>query len=175
MILANKKELIIRKATPEDAAPMVEYLNLIGGESDNLTYGKNEFRFTVKEEKQFLLHLSPGSALFLGLIEGKLVSIGNIMRETKPRLAHNATLGLSVRKEYWHQGIGKAMMTELIDYAKNSGIRNLRLEVRSDHRHAISLYQKMGFETVGLLRGELKVGDGYYDNLIMCLYLDGDH
>lgn len=34
--------LEIRKATPEDAAQLLAYLNQIGGESDNLLFGANE-------------------------------------------------------------------------------------------------------------------------------------
>ena len=41
--LNNGKKLYIRQAKPEDAKKMIDYLNLVGGESNNLTFGKDEF------------------------------------------------------------------------------------------------------------------------------------
>ena len=43
MKLKNGKFIEIRKAKKEDAAELLDYLNLVGGESDNLTFGANEF------------------------------------------------------------------------------------------------------------------------------------
>ncbi|HAY19865.1 MAG TPA: GNAT family N-acetyltransferase, partial [Clostridiales bacterium] len=41
-------------------------------------------------------------------------------------------------------------MQELIDFAKNSGgAKIISLEVRSDNRRAVALYEKFGFETIG--------------------------
>ena len=36
-------ELFISEAEIEDASMIIDYLNQVGGESDNLTYGLNEF------------------------------------------------------------------------------------------------------------------------------------
>ena len=41
------ENLIIREAIQEDAEKMLCYLNQIGGESDNLLFGYNEFRLDV--------------------------------------------------------------------------------------------------------------------------------
>ena len=41
--LKNGQNLILRKANGNDAEKMIEYLNTVGGESDNLLFGKNEF------------------------------------------------------------------------------------------------------------------------------------
>lgn len=37
------QEVIIRKASVEDAAAIIDYLNQVGGESDNLLFGANGF------------------------------------------------------------------------------------------------------------------------------------
>ena len=44
----------IRQAVPDDAEALIEYLNMIGGESDNLTFGKDEFPITAEQERTFL-------------------------------------------------------------------------------------------------------------------------
>lgn len=38
-ILKDSRELVIRKATEEDAEKVLEYLNIIGGETDFLSFG----------------------------------------------------------------------------------------------------------------------------------------
>ena len=44
----------IEKARPEDAAALIEYLRVVGGESDNLTFGAEGLPATVEEETAFL-------------------------------------------------------------------------------------------------------------------------
>ncbi|MEA4960851.1 hypothetical protein [Lutispora sp.] len=51
--LKNGEKLILRKPKVEDAENMIKYLNLVGGESDNLLFGKDEFRLTVEQEKEY--------------------------------------------------------------------------------------------------------------------------
>lgn len=41
--LKNNKYLILRKSTIWDAKQIIEYLNCVGGESDYLLFGKDEF------------------------------------------------------------------------------------------------------------------------------------
>lgn len=45
--LRNGQQLVLRKPIIEDAESIIEYLNLVGGESDNLLFGKDEFHFTM--------------------------------------------------------------------------------------------------------------------------------
>ncbi|MBO7136326.1 MAG: hypothetical protein J6V73_06840 [Spirochaetaceae bacterium] len=43
---------IIREAVPEDAEKMISYLNQVGGESDNLLHGENEFTVPIEGVKR---------------------------------------------------------------------------------------------------------------------------
>jgi [ribosomal protein S18]-alanine N-acetyltransferase len=51
------------------------------------------------------------------------------------------------------QGVGAALMRELIDWAWGHSVVRLRLEVRATNRQATRLYSKFAFRTVGLRRG----------------------
>ena len=53
-LMKNGTELVIRTAMPEDAKAVLRYLNLVGGESDNLTFGAGEFWITEDEERHYL-------------------------------------------------------------------------------------------------------------------------
>jgi ribosomal-protein-alanine N-acetyltransferase len=50
---------------------------------------------------------------------------------------------------YQGRGIGRRMMTELLEYASEGTVF---LEVRTDNEPAISLYESLGFVNVGLRR-----------------------
>ena len=47
--LKNGAELILREATVDDANDIIEYLNIVGGESNNLLFGEDEFKLTIEQ------------------------------------------------------------------------------------------------------------------------------
>ncbi len=173
-VLRNGKTLKIRSAVEQDAENLLAYCNLVGGESDFLTYGKNGCNRTVEQERQFLgeFQNQPNSIYLLGFIEEELVCSANLCAEPKARLAHNCELGITVRKKLWGLGAAGILMQELIDFAKNrSMLRAIHLGVYATNEPAIRLYQKFGFQTVGRLKDYFSVDGHYYDELLMDLYL----
>lgn len=57
------------------------------------------------------------------------------------------------REEHRHQGIQTAVMTEVINYAKQRGIEELALE--TDNAIAITLYEKLGFKYNDLMMSKV--------------------
>jgi len=174
MKIKNGKSIEIRKAKKEDAAELIAYLNIVGGESDNLTFGANEFSMTVEQEEQYIesVNHSPTSVHLVGIVDGKIICVGSIFASTKERIAHNGDLGISVLKEYWGLGVGTHLSNELISFAKNSKkLEIIHLKVNADNAHAISLYKKMGFEEIGRYPNEVKIDGRYIDTILMNLYL----
>ena len=72
--------LVIRKPVKTDAAAMLEYLKIVGGESDNLTFGKEGHPFTVEQEEIFLEGVSKNNnqIMLLGIIDNQIVSSGSL-------------------------------------------------------------------------------------------------
>ena len=58
-------------------------------------------------------------------------------------------MNLAVLPEYRRQGVGEALVTNLIEKLQEKKNTCLTLEVRASNAPAISLYQKMGFVQVG--------------------------
>ena len=85
-------------------------------------------------------------------------------------MSHRAELGLSVKKAYWNQGVGSALMRRLIQYAEENGIELLSLEVRSDNIRAVRLYESFGFQRIGTSPAYFKIDGRYADFELM--YLD---
>ena len=58
-------------------------------------------------------------------------------------------MNLAVDAQYRRQGIGKALVEHLIASLQERMVRSLTLEVRVSNAPAVSLYEGMGFLTVG--------------------------
>lgn len=69
------------------------------------------------------------------------------------RRSHVGQPGVAVHEDYWGRGIGKALLTALIDLGDNwLGLTRLELEVYADNAAAIHLYEKAGFVLEGTKR-----------------------
>ena len=167
--LKNNLQLVVSKACVDDAENIIRFLNEIGGDTDFLTFGLNQFPLSVVEEKK-MIDDSINSNKFLiavGKIDQTIVSQLFLDRSNNPRLLHIGSFGVSVRKKYWRNSIGKHMILFAINWAKISGITKLNLEVRTDHYHAINLYKKLGFHIEGKITRAVKVNEIYFDNYLM--------
>ena len=172
--LWDGRTLTLRRPKPEEAAAVVEYVNRVAGETGNMTFGENEFSMTVEEEAEFLRGMAEKetSVIYIGVVEGQVASFIGLQAKPKKRLAHVASIGISVRKDFWRLGIGNIMMRAVIDFARQTGVlRLLELEVRADNAGAIALYEGLGFEVIGRHQGEFFVDGQYYDTLLMDLRL----
>lgn len=58
-------------------------------------------------------------------------------------------MNLAVLPEYRRQGIGRKLVSELIDRLGRKGVHSLTLEVRASNDAAITLYHNLGFDQVG--------------------------
>lgn len=173
--LKNGKTAILRSPIKDDAQAMIDYLNIIGGESDFITFGKNEFSMSVEAEQDYIERINSmdNSKNVLIIIEDEIVGIASITSVQKERMKHNGTLGISIRKKYWGIGLGSEIMAYLIDWAKSNKItKKINLLVREDNIRGVKLYEKFGFEKEGLLKKDICVNGVYYNTIAMGLYID---
>jgi ribosomal-protein-alanine N-acetyltransferase len=60
---------------------------------------------------------------------------------------------MAVRRDRWGSGIGTLLLTALLDEAQRRGLPQVELEVRADNDRAQRLYERFGFERIGVRRG----------------------
>jgi ribosomal-protein-alanine N-acetyltransferase len=60
---------------------------------------------------------------------------------------------LAVDPAHWGRGTGTALLTALLDKARDRGCTEVLLEVREDNPRARLLYSRHGFTEVGIRRG----------------------
>ena len=68
-------------------------------------------------------------------------------------------------------GLGKAIMEDLLRWAKSEGVRKVTLDVFATNSSAISLYREMGFAEEARLTGQVILAGQPVDELVMSLWL----
>lgn len=175
VLIKNGQKLIIRKAAKEDAAEIVEYMLAIGGESDNLTFGKGELKMTLEAEENFIedINSKDNEIMLIVLLENKIIASAALRAGDRNRVKHVGEFGITVRKAYWGLGIGSALLNYLIEWARSTRIiRKINLRVRDDNENAIKLYKKCGFQQEGLITREFYIKGRFYDAIAMGLEID---
>ena len=167
LALRDGRKITIRSVEPEDAAGMLQYMKIMLGETPFFFLSPEEFNYTAEEEAGILAGRKndPRSLMLVAETEGEIIASADICPHgTKSRVQHRAELGISVRKDYWWQGIGSALMERLIPFAQQSGFEQIELTVESKNQRALQLYHKNGFIIYGTRPHGLKYPDGSYDN-----------
>ena len=103
---------------------------------------------------------SKDSCVLVAEVNDEIVGSGFLdIVKAKPFLKHNyfGSLGFFyVRKEWRGRGINKAILKELVKWAKKRNIYEIRLQVYDKNTDAKSVYFKYGFEPT-LLEMRLKI------------------
>lgn len=162
----------IREALPEDAEKLITFLAQVGGETDYLSFGKEGLPISKEAEEKFIQSIKEAehSVLYLAWKDGEIVGDASLSGFPR-RMSHCAEFGISVAKSEWGQGIGSALLKKIIEYAKEHTIELINLEVRSDNRRAVQMYEKNGFRKIGTSPAYFKMGGEYYDFDLMVLDL----
>jgi len=172
--LKDGREVIIREAEKEEAQLMIDFYNVVGGETDFLSFGENEFKmsFTDYERSLESAHAESNSIILLATLDDEIVCIASINSSQKARTKHVGTLGIVIGKPYCGFGLGRKMMDYLIEWARLNGItKKISLLTREDNYGAIELYRKVGFEEEGRLKNDNYIKGVYYSTLAMSLML----
>ena len=152
LTLKNNKECILRNVEESDGKEILELFIQTHRETDNLLTLPEEIKFTAEDESSFCKEKSESEneIEIVAIVEGKAVGTAGIEQAGKHiKTRHRAEFGISILKEYWGLGIGKALTRACIECAKKAGYKQLELEVVDDNQSAINLYKSEGFIEYG--------------------------
>jgi RimJ/RimL family protein N-acetyltransferase len=65
------------------------------------------------------------------------------------------------------RGIGRALLTRAVDWARGTGVTKLELHVFPHNRPALALYEQFGFVREGYRRRHYRSGPEYVDAILM--------
>jgi len=152
ILLKNGKEALLRNGDAADGLLVYETFNATHAETDYLLSYPDENSFSPEQETQFLSEKTGSSdeIEIIAIIDGKVVGTAGIAAVgRKYKVKHRAEFGISILKEYWGLGLGKALSEACIRCAKDAGYTQLELNVVAENSAAISLYQSLGFVEFG--------------------------
>jgi len=169
--LRDGRVATIRTAVPDDAVALLAHVRAVFTESEFNISTPGEFTMTEEQERAWVQGNidRPGHVALIAEVDGAVVGFLNFAVAGRLRLAHHGALGISVRKEYWGQGVGRALMETLLAWAAaEPGVEKVCLAVVAANERAVALYRKLGFVEEGRRVKEVKFGPGRYeDDLLM--------
>ena len=150
--LKNQKEALLRNGTAADGEIVFDIFNRTHEETDYLLSYADENSFSLEQEGEFLQKKadSENEIEILAFVDGVLAGMAGIEAVgEKYKVRHRADFGISVLKEFWGLGIGKALMNACIKCAREAGYAQLELNAVAENERALALYRKAGFLEYG--------------------------
>ena len=111
--------------------------------------------------------LRVGYRCMVGEVDGTLA--GYCIMSSGAGEAH--ILNLCVANEFQRRGLGKYLLTAMLDKAWASDTENVFLEVRPSNYPAITLYEQLGFNQIGTRKDYYPAKHGREDAVILALNL----
>ncbi len=176
--LKDGRECVLRSGTGEDAQEVLDNFILTHAQTDELLSYPDEITFTEEQEAKFLQgrEESPDEVEIIAVVDGRVVGTAGVDRISRmEKLRHRAGFGISIERDYWGLGIGKALTLACIECAKQAGYVQMELEVVADNARAIALYESTGFTEYGRNpRGFRSRLTGWQELVLMRRNLSGD-
>ena len=174
--LKDGRLCLLRNATSSDAKNVLENFNKVHAETDFLLSYPYEKGFSIDEEIEFLKNkqLSSSEIQICSIVNNKIIGLAGISSVgLREKIKHRSELGISIEKEFWGLGIGRALTKACIDCAKSAGYKQIELEVVAENFSAIAMYKNLGFEEYGRNpRGFYSRYSGWQELVLMLLSLD---
>lgn len=132
---------------------------------------------TIEQEKQFITNaIEHPCGLFIGAEQfegGPIVALCDLRGKHFRRARHGVDLGILVDEPWRGRGLGRAMLTTAMEWARsNPEIRRISLAVLAENHGARRLYESLGFVQDGVTAEFTRSEDGtYHDQITMSLHL----
>ena len=107
------------------------------------------------------------SAMFAAFQGTELLGIAGLYVEPAPRRAHKGVLwGVYVRPKARSAGVARRLIEAVLGHGKGQ-VEQVNLIVERGNMNARRLYTSLGFVEYGLEKNALKIGDRYFDDVLM--------
>ena len=128
---------------------------------------------TIEVSAARIRSAGPGSFLLGAFHDGNLAGTAGFHREQELKSRHKGRVwGVYVTEACRGRGIGRALMTGLIDRARNApGLEQIILTVTTEQVAAARLYESLGFQKFGREPRALLVNGRYLDEDYLVLAL----
>lgn len=158
----------IRKAMSCDAAQIIEVMGNTE-ESGFMLFAPGERKITPEGLAKLIdsMNSQLKSGLFIAIENERIIGYMIVRNENSERVAHRASIVIGVHSDRRGKGVGRALFTSVLSWAKQVALHRLELTVIATNENAIHLYKKMGFEVEGVKKDSLCIEGGFVDEYYM--------
>ena len=103
-------------------------------------------------------------------LEGKIIADATLHQEKRGWKSHIGTIRVSIHRDYRGKGVGRLLITELIQIALDIGLVKLDAEFISEQSRSIAIFERLGFVKMAVLPQHVKDLKGENHDLIIMVY-----
>jgi ribosomal protein S18 acetylase RimI-like enzyme len=167
----SQPSFVVRPAERRDAASFVELWKAVVAERRFIRTERVDRSVRYYRRRFFRRTWGSEQATLVAVHQDRVIGHIHVAREDSPVTRHVASLGMTVASDWRRKGVGSALMSEVIRWARSVGVEKLALSVYPDNDAAQALYRSFGFQEEGRLTGHSKKSIGYRDEIVMGLWL----
>jgi ribosomal protein S18 acetylase RimI-like enzyme len=158
-------DIEIRRLTPADAALFRDFrLKALQRSPDG--FASSHEAEKDRELSWFEARLAD-TDVFVAFRGVQPLGMAGFRREAACKMTHKGMLwGMYVSPEARGLGLGRKLVQAVLDHAEGK-VETVQLAVTTENPAARALYEAMGFEVYATEPRSLKVGDRYWDDLLM--------
>lgn len=163
--------ITIRKYQQSDAIAILDIINY------NILNATALYDYTIRtlEQQKSILEtkILAGFPVIVAENNGEVVGFG-MYAEFRFREAYKFTVEHSVYVSHNYQGlgIGKLLLTELIQLAKQQGLHTMIGVIDAENQNSIDFHHQFGFKTVGIIKESGFKFNRWLDSVFVQLILD---
>ena len=169
--LKDGRACVLRNGTEEDGQALLDVFVRTHGETDFLLTYADECTMTADDEAGYLKGMTedPRGIEIVAEVDGAIVGSAGIgsVDAKKEKARHRAEFGISVIRDFWGIGIGRALTRACIACARRAGYAQLELDVVAENASAISLYGSEGFVEYGRNPKGFLTREGRWQELVL--------
>jgi phosphinothricin acetyltransferase len=157
--------LHIRPAGATDVAAIATIYNQ--GIEDRLATLETELR-TPEERAEWLAARGPRHPVLVAEVDGLVTGWASLNRfNPRPAYDHVADFSIYIERGWRGRGVGRRLLTALVERAQALRYHKMVLSAFPFNPAGISLYERLGFATVGVYREQGLLDGKWVDVLVM--------
>ncbi len=168
--LRDGRLVTVRPGTVGDAEAILENINLVCEEEVYILM--DEVPRDVRREEAWLSGFDgERNVLFVASDGATIVGQADCHGGMHSKDRHTGLLGIVIRDGWRETGLGKILMSRVLEWMRARAFKKAILSVFSSNLRARRLYTSLGFQVEGVRSRMYRIGGEYVDEVIMGLWL----
>lgn len=166
--LENGQRVIVRPLIAQDETALIGFFSSMPEE--DVVY----LRDNVKDPqviKHWCQNLDYEVTLpLIADLEGRIIADATLHQEMRGWKSHIGTIRVSIHPDYRGKGVGRLLISELIQIALDIGLIKLDAEFIAEQTRSIAIFEKLGFVRMAVLPQHVKDIKGESHDLVILVY-----